>query len=209
MFNPLPSLDLCQAAYNAVQNGGLDIDIGAGRAIFEDLADAFHVACPGTILREEHYTTLKADLDCPAVYVDRLGVRAHEGFAKAALGMVPILVPKLRASGRPIIFDGHSLGAALAIDLAAYCVSLGIPVKAVIGFAPPRCVDGIAIGRRFHDAGVMMQLYRHAGDVIPDLPPCEGLSHPGALQVIGHFELDPIKAHMLDTYDVALSAPSD
>ena len=114
--------------------------------------------------------------------VVRNAAGVHRGF-DAALDIVwPQLAPLLQAqAGRPLLFAGHSLGAALALLCAGRALAeYGLAPAAVYGFGMPRAGDGAFAGRI--NAGFGQRLYRlaHGRDMVPSLPPAAlGFCHAG------------------------------
>lgn len=184
---------LAQEAYSAPH------DIGGGSgpscAIVRDVADGRVIAFPGT----DSVADLLADFDVKPDPVPFLG-HVHGGFWNAYQAIQQEVIDAV--SGNPVIFVGHSLGAALAIVAAASFVANGNPVKAVWGFAPPRVSPDASISSVL--AGTHMNLYRNGNDAVPAVPPMWPQS--GSLIQIGKASLPFInlKDHSLSRYIAAL-----
>lgn len=184
---------LAQEAYSAPH------DIGTGNgpacAIVRDVADGRVIAFPGT----DSVADLLADFDVKPDPVPFLG-HVHGGFWNAYQAIQQEVIEAV--GGDPVIFVGHSLGAALAIVAAASFVANGNPVKAVWGFAPPRVSPDASISSVL--AGTHMNLYRNGNDAVPAVPPMWPQS--GSLIQIGKASLPFInlKDHSLSRYIAAL-----
>lgn len=184
---------LAQEAYSAPH------DIGNGNgpscAIVRDVADGRVIAFPGT----DSVADLLADFDVKPDPVPFLG-HVHGGFWNAYQAIQQEVTNAV--AGNPVIFVGHSLGAALAIVAAASFVANGNPVKAVWGFAPPRVSPDASISSVL--AGTHMNLYRNGNDAVPAVPPMWPQS--GSLIQIGKASLPFInlKDHSLSRYIAAL-----
>lgn len=184
---------LAQEAYSAPH----DIGNGSGPscAIVRDVADGRVIAFPGT----DSVADLLADFDVKPDPVPFLG-HVHGGFWNAYQAIQQEVIDAV--AGDPVIFVGHSLGAALAIVAAASFVANGNLVKAVWGFAPPRVSPDISISSVL--AGTHMNLYRNGNDAVPAVPPMWPQS--GSLIQIGKASLPFInlKDHSLSRYIAAL-----
>ena len=184
---------IAQEAYSTTPDIG--VARGPSCAIVRDVADGRVIAFPGT----DSVADLLADFDVRPDPVPFLG-HVHGGFWSAYLAIQREIIDA--ASGREVIFVGHSLGAALAIVAAASFVSNGNPVKAVWGFAPPRVSPDSGIAAVLSKTPTT--LYRNGNDAVPAVPPLWPQS--GSLIQIGKAALPFInlKDHALSRYIDAL-----
>lgn len=175
---------LAQEAYTAAPDIGQDDS--ASRAIIREVDDGLAIAFPGT----DNIPCVADDLDMRVLDVPGVG-KVFKGFWDAWDAIASEVLKY--TSGRPVIFVGHSLGAAMALMAAADYNSLRLQVLAVWGFEPPRVVAGT--GLRLD--GVTMHLYRNGGDVVPLLPSWG--SHPAPLMASGKPTIFPnVTDHYID-----------
>ena len=171
------------------------------RALVRDGSDGTRIiAFPGT--RPGHITDDLTDIDCRRIVLDHPERQAHEGFWCAAMLALPLAIDT--AMGGSLVLTGHSLGAALAVDLATALAIAGIPVAAVIGFGCPRTAVGPWQAEMLARAGIDVTLYRHGGDLVPLLPSGGGWAHAGSLVAIGTAAFDNIADHAVSAYVAAL-----
>jgi len=174
------------------------------RALVRDGPDGTRIiAFPGT--RPGHIADDLTDIDCRRIVLDHPERQAHEGFWCSAMLALPLAIDT--AMGGSLVLTGHSLGAALAVDLAAAMTIAGIPVAAVIGFGCPRTAIGPWQAEMLARAGIDVTLYRNGGDLVPLLPPGGGWSHAGAVVGIGTPAFDNIADHAASAYVAALDHP--
>lgn len=159
---------LAQEAYTAPPNIG--VAASASRAIVRDTAAGLVVAFPGT----DNHECVGTDMDMLTVNAPGIG-EVHKGFW---LAWQAIAAPVEAAVGeKPVIFVGHSLGAAIAI-LAAWTRYLaGQPVAYAYGFEPPH------ISPHALTAPFPLYLSKNGNDVVPELPLM--WHHAGPLTQIG------------------------
>lgn len=167
---------LAQEAYTAAPDIGQEAS--ASRAIVREVDDGLVVAFPGT----DNLPCVGADIDVQVVNIPGVG-NVFKGFW-GAWNAIAADVLKI-VDGRPVIFVGHSLGAAIALMAAADFASLGSVVLAVWGFEPPRVVAGVGLNL----GGAPLHLYWNGGDVVPLLPSWG--KHPAPLITIGKPTLLP------------------
>jgi triacylglycerol lipase len=143
---------------------------------------------------------LGADFDIEPIDIPGVGV-VHRGFWNAWLAIGADVVAAI--GNRPVIFVGHSLGAAIAICGAVALKLAGAPPVHVWAFEPPRVSPQIDIAGFLVD--VPMTLYKNGNDIVPDLPP--DWEHAGLLTLIGKAELPfpNVADHMIARVIAALS----
>lgn len=163
---------LAQEAYTAKPDIGREDS--ASRAIVREVDDGLAVAFPGT----NNLPCVEADIDLKSIHIFGVG-NVFQGFWKAWDAIAEEVIKTI--NGRPVVFVGHSLGAAMAILAAADVSSLGQDVLAVWGFEPPKVATDWELGQMLID--VPLHLYRNGGDVVPSLP--LGGEHPRALIQLG------------------------
>lgn len=112
--------------------------------------------------------------------VGELGGRVHSGFNRGVGEVWADLLAVITATGKPVVFTGHSLGGALATLAAARLNEAGHPVAAVYTFGQPRVGVGdfaFEYGGRLADVTyriinhidlvtrvpLLLQRYRHIG----------------------------------------------
>jgi hypothetical protein len=134
----------------------------------ETLADgAPLLVFPGT--RPKRVRDDLADLDVGPLDIGNRQL-LHAGFARCAQLALPTAARIALASGRPIDLTGHSLGAAIAIDLATLLVIAGIKVRRVVVFGCPHTALGSWQAELLATAGIEVALYRHGDDPVPMVP---------------------------------------
>jgi len=134
----------------------------------ETLADGTPLLVfPGT--RPDHVRDDLADLDVGPLDIGNRQL-LHAGFARCAHLAAPAAIRIALASGRPIDVAGHSLGAAIGIDLATLLVLAGIKVRRVVVFGCPHTALGSWQADLLAVAGVEVVLYRHGADPVPMVP---------------------------------------
>ena len=156
------------------------------------------IAIPGT--KREIGEWLR-DFDAMPILDRDLGI-CHRGFRNGAWELYrrsPLTAHDFAGS----VIVGHSLGGALALLLAAICVFIQQPPRAVVTFGAPRC--GSWKLRRLLRR-VPLRLYRNGDDPVPDVPWLPGLYlHPRALIPIGAPAFDPLADHPIAAYQRALA----
>lgn len=152
---------IAQEAYNAAPDiGSAD---GASAAIVRDVATGRVIAFPGT----DSVADLLTDFDVTPDTAPLLGP-LHGGFWQAYAKIKADILAA--ASGhRPVMFVGHSLGAALATIAAADFVANGNAVGGVYAFAPPRIAPGSTVATILRSTPVYQ--YRKGNDIVPTVPP--------------------------------------
>ena len=122
------------------------------------------LAFPGT--RPDHAHDDLADLDVGPLDIGG-GQLVHIGFTHCAQLVLPAAVS---IAANSIDLTGHSLGAAIAVELATLLTIAGVKVDRVVGFGCPRTAIGPWQSKLLADAGVEVVLYRHGADPVPHLP---------------------------------------
>lgn len=154
----------------------------SSRALIEVLPDGTVVVA---FRGSDNAATWAHDLDVETVRVQGLG-EVHRGFWRALKPLMSALFVAI--GGKPVIFVGHSLGAAMALLAAADYSDYGHPPKEVWAFEPPRvsCDDSVADLL----VNVPTYLYRNGLDVVTDVP-CllHSWRHPATLIQIGRSAL--------------------
>lgn len=186
---------IAQEAYSAAPDIGLADS--ASRAILRDTPSGLVVAFPGS----NDLACWKADFNFLPQNIPGLGC-VHRGFWDAWQAIETDVWAAI--DGRPVIFAGHSLGAAIAILAAAASTNGGNPPEAVYGFEPPRVSFDLSI--RTVLAQVPTHLYKNGNDIVPDLP--FGAHHPALLNKIGKalLPIPNVRDHMMDRVLLALPA---
>ena len=179
-----------------------DIAAGIARALVRDMPAGRALIFQGTSDIEQAL----GDLDMGPIHAIGLG-DVHEGFWRAMMGIAE-KADKALGDG-PAILSGHSLGGALAIALGAYRTVTGKPPRAIVTFGAPRVGIGSALEILFALYRVELQLYRHAADPVPLLPPSFEVfadwEHPAPLIQLGERgEFPEIGDHSIDRYVEAL-----
>lgn len=167
---------------------GVVIDYGDIRAVVTEMDGFVVIAVRGTI--PDSLQNWIRNIDAlPSFEHPQLGV-CHSGFMGAADGLMPLLAPHI--AGRNVMVTGHSLGGAIAIDLAALLKIAGNPPVAVVAFEPPRVgMEKMALFLATVD-GV---IYRFGDDPVPEVPMWP-YRHPWQpIVAIGHSLPDPISCH--------------
>ena len=94
----------------------------------------------------------------------------HAGFQDAFDSAWPQIQPKIEASARPLLFTGHSLGAALAVLAAAKAHRSGMTPAAVYTFGMPRAGGQVFAGAYNEILGDRTFRLVHGGDIVPCIP---------------------------------------
>jgi len=119
------------------------------------------------------------------------GGSVHTGFANALAAIRPALDHSVKSLGVPILFTGHSLGAALA-TLAASLYKPTADVLALYTIGSPR-VGNLAFVATLY--GIEVYRYRDCSDVVTRVPlPEMGYAHVGLARYIdrnGLINLNP------------------
>lgn len=113
------------------------------------------------------------------------------GFTRAAIRICDDIERIIKDKSKPLYINGHSLGAAICLIVAAFLARRGYNVKAVRAFAPPK------VGRLKSLKGLDVIGYRYGNDIVPTVPPF--FKHDIKMKAIGG-KLGPIKSHDLDNY---------
>lgn len=126
----------------------------------------------------------------------------HSGFGKGAAGLWERIDPRMRRDGL-ITYVGHSLGGAIAENLAAHHALKrpGQPFRAIV-FGAPRIAWLNPWPAHLLRRAVKSIEYRNAGDPIPTLPP----RALGFLHAAPGDELGAPHGKSLDQHSVALYA---
>jgi len=102
----------------------------------------------------------------------------HAGFLKGVREIWPRLARSLAAAG-PLVFVGHSKGAAEAALASGLAVKAGLRVERLYLFGSPRPAFS-GLGRILDGAGVYCQRFVRGDDCVPDHPwPIWGYRHVG------------------------------
>ena len=196
---------LAQAAYSRKPEW-VAKDNPRARAMLNIAGGVPIISVPGTDPRVPD--DLATDADCDAVYVPGLG-SVHEGFLRIAMSIYPQIVASV-VPAEKIILTGHSLGAAVAMVLAALlardCHAKEIEL---IGFGCPR-VGAQRLAVRLW--GVKTTLYRFGNDPVPLVPwlllwrlPPVIMMHPAPLTKIGTPLPELISNHAIGNYVAELT----
>ena len=104
----------------------------------------------------------------------------HRGFARALEPVWDEIRGTVVSSARPVIFTGHSLGAALAVLAALRAADLGHAPLAVYTFGSPR-VGGINFAARYDERlGEVTYRLVHGDDIVATVPMSRlGFRHVG------------------------------
>jgi hypothetical protein len=199
VIDPRPYAALCAEAYDRT-----DLAVGEAKALSGYTADGYAVAWQGT----RDWRQALADLDAVPHFVPGLGY-VPRGFGRLAEAAYPELKRRAEAAGQSSVVSGHSMGGSLAILTGLMLARDGLPPRAIIAFAPARCVltQSISLfGSSSLDqvtpllarTAVEVQLYRLGGDEVPDLPP--GYDIPGTMTQLGRVES---LLHELDDHAIA------
>lgn len=101
-------------------------------------------------------------------WYDRRTGWSHAGFLKGARGVTDRGLYGLLRKDRPVVCVGHSLGGALALNIAAILHHDGFLVSQVVTFGAPKT---FAFGSdRFDKLGIPTVQWTNPGDPIADLP---------------------------------------
>lgn len=150
---------LAQEAYTAKPDIGNALS--ASRAILRQTDDGLVVAFPGT----DNFKCWEADFDIGLQDVPGVG-QVHRGFWEAWRAIQFEVLDAI--SGKPAIFVGHSLGAAIAIMAAVDTTISGNPPAAIYGFEPPRVSPSANVSTLL--AMVPQFLYQNGNDIVPFVP---------------------------------------
>ena len=144
-------------------------------------------------------------------FVDTIYGKVHGGFWRSTAPLFPKLKEQVKAIGKPVVIDGHSLGAAqgtlLALDLAVE----SFPVAFNISFGSPRVAG--AEFKALYDRllGPKTIRYVNALDPVPRLPFSDlGFVHVGQegfLPTAGGLEINPTFYELI--HDDVVSAVAD
>jgi triacylglycerol lipase len=141
-----------------------------------DSARVQWIAFRGTKL----FSDVKLDADYTQSDDSVLHIRLHNGFAKAARDLYPLIIPHLRAGYRTRV-TGHSLGGAIAAITGLYLRAQGFSVE-VETFGQPKVTN--ESGARRADSLVLVR-FLNGQDLVTQVPP---LSYrPGNLGAYEHF----------------------
>jgi triacylglycerol lipase len=117
-----------------------------------------------------------------ASVIPQPGTDTHGGFTTALDAVWDVVGPAVAAATQPVIFAGHSLGAALAVLASQRAATAGQAPLATYTYGMPR-----AGGRSFatqYDAALGAATYRlvHGNDIVPTVPMSGlGFRHVGRL----------------------------
>ncbi|TNE87045.1 MAG: hypothetical protein EP324_08205 [Gammaproteobacteria bacterium] len=94
----------------------------------------------------------------------------HKGFGRAAEVWCEAYALKLVEVGKPIVLTGHSLGAAMAVQMAAILKNMGLAILEVVVFGEPA---GFYFGseKQYRFLNIPTTSYLHANDWIRFAPP--------------------------------------
>ena len=184
--------DLVVASYGQTPT----IDVGADvRCVVIDEPDETLVICPGTV----SLAGWLRDFSAWPKSFGGLGY-LHEGFGDGGLKLWLHLQTKIN-SAKPIAFTGHSLGAAVAQNLAGWAAFDGMRFRVVTWGTPRQCAAWnfafpALIAKAFESAD-----YRNPGDVVPDVPPLPFWKHTvSRTDLSGVAYLDPSEDHNMGLY---------
>ena len=155
------------------------------------------IAFPGTRLSDPH--DVLTDLEALPTHDRDLGW-CHSGFLAGARALYPLL--GLPHMVQPI-FVGHSMGAAIALLIAARAALDWHEPREVVTFGSPRA-GGHTLASAL--SALPVRMYRNGNDPVPDVPfHFFGFyQHPRRLIQIGEPERDPIACHYIDSYETVL-----
>lgn len=153
------------------------IDQDGTQALVVDHPKRVYVVYRGTT-----YEDIPADFKCRRRSTPMGGI--HRGFYDYARNAFPLISMEIRKRfpRKPLVFTGHSLGAAAAVIAAAHFHSQGHEIEAVYTFGGPR--PGNAEFKGYCNAAFGDRHFRHVNghDGVPLLPPwLVGYRHPGQL----------------------------
>ena len=120
---------------------------------------------PGS--RPTHLADDFTDLDIGPIQISS-GQLAHKGLWEVAMLALPNVIAN--SMGGALNLGGHSLGAAIAVNVATALSIAGIPVQSVTGFGCPHTAIGPWQRELLASAGVKVTLVRSGGDIVPRLP---------------------------------------
>lgn len=118
---------------------------------------------------EANHEDIYTDLRGYPTYDSDLRLWGHAGFRASAREVWPKLTPILREAKLPVVFTGHSLGAAISTWLALIMISSGWQPEQLVGFGCPGCVSPQG-GKTLREHQVPTTLYRYGLDVVCLLP---------------------------------------
>jgi len=135
--------------------------------------DDFQVVAPrGTegseLIGGQGWRDVIRDLRVIPWYDRRVGW-SHAGFLKGARGLVDKGLYGMLKREIPIVFTGHSLGGAIAINAAKILDAEGFNIDSVVTFGAPRTLTKGAV-KNFQNSGIEIVEYSNRGDPIPDVP---------------------------------------
>lgn len=122
----------------------------------------------GALLSGHGWRDVVRDVRFMPWYDKRVGW-SHAGFLKGARGIVDKGLFGLLRRELPIIFVGHSLGGAIALNAAAMLHAEGFDAHHVVTFGSPRSFKK-GTAKRFKDTGINVVQYSNDGDPITDVP---------------------------------------
>jgi len=148
-----------------------------------------HADTRGIIARRNDATVVAFAGTDPAVWDNMLtnikvlpasDIGTHRGFARALEPVWDEVREVVVASAQPVIFTGHSLGAALAVLAALRAAELGHAPLAVYTFGSPR-VGGIDFAARYDERlGEVTYRLVHGDDIVATVPMSQlGFRHVG------------------------------
>lgn len=133
------------------------------------------------------------------------GGKAHSGFAGALKDVEPALGPVVQLMGCPVLFTGHSLGAALATLAASLCRATVAKDSALYTFGSPRVGDAEFTTTL---SGMAGRRYMDCTDIVTRVPlEAMGYEHVGPPHYINHngeISVDPSEFTMKE--DQAIGA---
>ena len=198
----LAGVDNMQVIYDSVTDSS---------AILVELPDSFRVAFRGT----KDVRNWLTDAEFGKVPVGH-DVRVHAGFLRATDAITPLIWEKIGHHAlcqKSLVFGGHSLGGAVAVQSAYEMRQAGYTVDAVYTFGSPRV--GNAGWRDAYNKVLGHCTFRIAcvGDLVPLLPgifttPFDGYRHVGREVFLrrDRYELEP--SHLLEMWNDGVDASS-
>lgn len=184
--------DLVQFSVEAYEK--CNIRDGNVEAYYRDYAGGLSFSFRGTHKNSHSTSSLLKDIltDIRFFPLWTPGFGFHPaGFTRAAIRICDDIERIIKDKSKPLYVDGHSLGAAIALIVAAFLARRGHNVHAVRVFAPPR------VGRLKSLRGLDVIGYRYGNDIVTSLPPI--FKHDIKIKKIGG-KLGPIKSHDMDNY---------
>ena len=113
--------------------------------------------------------------DKNAVLVPSTTGHLHNGFLQAYNSVGSRIVNDLRsspdASGKPLWFTGHSLGAALSTIMAASCANVGLSIAGHYNFGSPRVGDSSFVNFYNERCASVTFRFVNNNDIVPRVPP--------------------------------------